>query len=100
MAAHMVVDRWGQHMLVRLYREVGASKNDPADAMAKAVRKLLHMSYGSFVSDWRAYLPPNMSSRCFWSPTTSLRGRVASSRSCTAWCRGSVRLLLSSIRRA
>src|SRR3954453_8207849 len=61
MAAHMVVDRWGQRMLVRFYREVGASKDDPADAMAKAVRKLLHMSYSRFVSDWRAYLRANLS---------------------------------------
>src|SRR3954462_4846459 len=61
MAAHMVVDRWGQRMLVRFYREVGTSKNDPADAMAKAVRKLLHMPYGRFVSDWRAYLRANLS---------------------------------------
>ena len=61
MAAHMVVDRWGQRMLVRLYREVGSSKDDPDKAMSAAIRKLLHMSYGRFVSDWRAYLRANLS---------------------------------------
>jgi len=40
------VDRWGQRTLVRLYREVGTSKDEPAVAMSKAVRKLLHISYG------------------------------------------------------
>ena len=61
MAAHLIVDRWGRQMLVRLYREVGTSKDDPAEAMSKAVRKVLRISYGRFVSEWRAYLRANLS---------------------------------------
>ena len=61
MAAHLVVDRWSQQALVRLYREVGASKEDPQKAMSAAVRKVLHLSYGRFVSAWRDYLRANLS---------------------------------------
>jgi hypothetical protein len=61
MAAHLIVDQWSQAALVRLYREVGASKDDPAQAMSAAVRSVLHISYGRFVSEWRAYLRANLS---------------------------------------
>jgi len=61
MAAHLIVDRWSQQALVRLYREVGASKDDPARAMSAAMRKVLHISYSRFVSAWRDYLRANLS---------------------------------------
>jgi hypothetical protein len=61
MATHLIVDRWGQRTLVQLYRQVGTSNDDPAVALADAMKALLHISYSQFVAQWRAYLRAKLS---------------------------------------
>src|SRR5947209_2008943 len=61
MATHLIVDRWGEHTLVQLYRQVGTSNDDAAVAMTRAVKAVLHISYAQFVSEWRAYLRAKLS---------------------------------------
>ena len=61
MAMHLIVDRWGERTLVRLYRTVGTSNDDPSVAMADAVKSLLHITFPQFVAQWRAYLRARLS---------------------------------------
>jgi hypothetical protein len=61
MAMHLIVDRWGERTLVRLYRTVGTSNDDPSVAMADAVKALLHITFPQFVAQWRAYLRARLS---------------------------------------
>ena len=61
MAARLVVSRWSQETLVRLYRAVGTSGSPPAVAVARGMRSVLHVSVGGFTTLWRAYLRAELS---------------------------------------
>ena len=61
MATHLIVSRWGQGALVRLYRAVGSSSEDPSAAVDDAMTSILHVSYARFLADWRSYLRTQLS---------------------------------------
>jgi len=61
MAARLIASRWGQPALVRFYRAVGSSTEQPAQAVSDAFASVLHTSLHSFVAAWRAYLRAQLS---------------------------------------
>lgn len=56
LACRMIAQRVGQQGLVRFYRLVGASPDNPGVAVAAALRRVLHETTAAFTAQWRAYL--------------------------------------------
>ena len=56
LACRLIAAQAGQAGLVRFYRLVGASPDDPDTAVAQALRQVLHESTAQFTARWRAYL--------------------------------------------
>ncbi len=56
LACRLIAERVGQPALVRFYRVVGASPDDPDRAVAAALRSVLHESTATFTAQWQAYL--------------------------------------------
>jgi hypothetical protein len=61
LACRLVARLAGQDGLVRLYRMVGASPDDPAQAVAEALHTVLHETTAQFTASWRAYLREQLS---------------------------------------
>ena len=56
LACRLIAAKIGQAGLVRFYKTVGASPDEPDAAVAGALRSLLHESTAQFTAQWRAYL--------------------------------------------
>lgn len=56
LACRLIANRVGQAGLVRFYRDVGAANSDTNQAVAAALREVLHETRAQFVAQWRAYL--------------------------------------------
>jgi hypothetical protein len=56
LACRLLAQRAGQAALVRFYRLVGASPDNPDRAVADALRQVLHESTARFTAQWRTYL--------------------------------------------
>jgi len=56
LACRMIAERWGQAALVRFYSAVGHSPLDRTAAVQSALRRVLHISAGTFVARWRGFV--------------------------------------------
>ncbi len=61
LACRLIAQRAGQRGLVRFYRLVGASADDPDGAVAAALRRVLHETTQQFTAQWRAYVTAQLS---------------------------------------
>src|SRR5262249_9290511 len=61
LACRLIADLAGSDGLVRLYREVGASRAASRPALEHAVRDVLKMSLADFVDRWRSTLVAELS---------------------------------------
>lgn len=61
LACRLIASQVGQVGLVRLYREVGADRGEPADALDRALRRVLGVSTAEFVDRWRATVVTELS---------------------------------------
>lgn len=57
LACRLIAERYGEARLVRLYRVVSGSLQEPAAALAGGLRAVLHLTTAQFVAAWRAYVP-------------------------------------------
>jgi hypothetical protein len=56
MACRYIAERYGQHHLVRFYRAVGTSDAGRHAAVARALHRVLGLSFARFTADWRSYV--------------------------------------------
>lgn len=61
MACRLIVSRWGQSTLVKLYQAIGTSDLSPEDAVDGAMQALLRVSLPRFIAMWRDYLRAQLS---------------------------------------
>lgn len=61
LACRLIAARAGVAGLVRLYRAVGTAAAEPQQALAAALRAVLHESSAAFTAQWRAYLRAQLS---------------------------------------
>ncbi len=56
LACRLIAQRAGQPALVRFYKLVGASPDEPDQAVAAALRAVLHETTAQFTAQWRGYV--------------------------------------------
>ena len=52
----MIATRVGQEGLLRFYRLVGSTPGDGDQAVAAALRSILHETIAEFTTQWKAYV--------------------------------------------
>jgi hypothetical protein len=61
LACRMIAAQAGTAGLVRLYREIGADRGDPAGALERALRRVLDISAAELLDRWRATIVTELS---------------------------------------